>query len=277
MKNEDTLEYLKIHDIKEPVTMGLMFQRNSTASWNWSMLRHPHQENIIFISGRPVCDPYSYSENFILDEITGKLKDVFYYSINEDREAEFPSDIKYALEFYKKIESMSEFQNGFTYQMEFGTNPLSIYQFRPFRKIEKPSWKLEIDNFGFSHEYPIVFGITPKEGLELIIARVLSEKDLSPIRDSLDKSVSKINSIYDKERTIISQSNIHFYKGKDIDLIFPNAKAWIAEGAHQFLSHNLFRAMQYYNLVFIGLNTHDKTGDKVRVFSDGVNRVIKKI
>lgn len=331
INSEDTLDYIKNNGITEPLTMGLMFQRNSTASWNWSMLRHPHQENIIFISGRPVYDRFSYSKNFVFDERMGKLKDVFDYSINKDREEEFSSDIKNALEFYKKIESMPEFQNGFTYQMEFGTNPLSIYQFRPFRKIEKPSWKLEkekikeIKKIHSVNQFSIVFGITPPEGIELTLARVLSlrsdqrlikcldnvvnkpkniaiskiskclklnrferiyaeelaiinsKESRSSTVQALNNSISRINSLFPKEKTVLYQQDIHSYSGKDIDLIFPNAKMWIAEGGESFLSHNLFRAMQYYDLVFIGLDSDPKTGDKVRVYSDGVSGTIKKV
>ena len=235
-----------------------------------------------------------------------------------------------AIEFYKTIESLPEFQDEFVYHMEFGTNPgPSIYQFRPFRKKEKSPWKLNLKEFDKEYgnnfnSFGLCFGITPKEGLELTLARALSvhnqERYIKFYRDNLigkpskeivnalmkewnlsqfekpyaaevskieknvcghneseafDNAIKKINKKMDKENTCIFQQSMHFYYGKDIDLVFPNAKVWIADGGSEFLSHNWFRAAQTYDVALLGYSSQiKKTGDKVRIFSDGVTGVI---
>ena len=72
------------------------------------------------------------------------------------------------------IEQLPAFQTGYVYHMEFGTSPLSIYQFRPFKKIEPPPFELDIEEMDC---YNLCFGITPAEGIELTVVRSLSASD----------------------------------------------------------------------------------------------------
>ena len=74
-----------------------------------------------------------------------------------------------------------------------------------------------------------------------------------------------------KDESCLYQECMHFYYGRDIDLVFPNAKAWIASGGVQFLSHNWFRALQTYDVALVDYgNVNGKTGDKIKILSDGI-------
>src|SRR3989344_6922653 len=102
------MEYAKIHGIKAPIEMGLMFQMESKSDWNWGILRHPHQENLLFIMGRPVPDPYRISDDFVYDERTGKLQDITNFCRVRVHphfiDAEFkdmPQGIERAIELYR--------------------------------------------------------------------------------------------------------------------------------------------------------------------------------
>src|SRR3989344_7561266 len=153
------------------------------------MLRHPHQENLLFIMGRPVPDSYQISENFVYDEKTDKLQDVvnFCQSRTSDfSKAEFedmPAGIEEAIEHYRRIESLPAFQTGFTYHMEFGTDPVTIYQFRPFRKKQQATWNIDFSDLEkleddyHIHTFGISFGITEPNGLDLTLARALSSRE----------------------------------------------------------------------------------------------------
>jgi len=328
--------YAQIHGVNGPIMMGLVFQRNSDSGINWGMLRHPHIEELIFIQGRPLeglGSLASISYNFVYNEKTKKLHDLDFFTrhgLGKDEGIDLEqgcSDLPNALETYKKLEDMPAFQTGFTYHMEFGSNPFSVYQFRPFRKKEQADWKLELsdDYEDGVDELPLSFGITPSEGLELILVRALSTKenkklieqrrnlkdlpkdiivnrlmdlrkygkkrilgakekpyaeeiaDLDPDifgsieEEAFDRALSKLNNNANIENTCLLQEQIHFYYGEDIDLVFPNAKVWVPEGALQFLSHNWFRAMQHYDIVITGFPRmySYRTGGKVRVYSDG--------
>ena len=52
INSEDAKQYARNHNVVIPKEMGLVFQKESKSNWNWGMLRHPHQENLIFIMGR---------------------------------------------------------------------------------------------------------------------------------------------------------------------------------------------------------------------------------
>ena len=334
-KSPATLRYAQIHGITGPIDMGLVFQTNTESSWNWGMLRHPHRRNILFIMGRPVPDPYRNSKNLVFDEKTMQLFDIYEWSLfdvygHRKPEPQEPSgQILQAIQAYCNIEKLPEFQNGYAYHMEFGTSPFSVYQFRPFRKVQEPTWRIpsnSLEEIG-AIRYPVSFGITPEEGVELSMVRAWSQetykeeitefreclnkgmpintairrwqskfKDISKPEivyaeefakknpetawyyhpsDAIDRALEKLNSARNRESTLLYQQNIHYAYGRDIDLVFPNARAWIAEGGLQFLSHNWFRAMQSYDFAFGGYSKfHGKTGDNVRIYCDGVHGAI---
>ena len=73
-----------------------------------------------------------------------------------------------------------------------------------------------------------------------------------------------------RDTTCLYQESMHFYYGRDIDLVFPNAKVWIASGGVQFLSHNWFRALQTYDIALVDYGrVYGKTGDRIKILSDG--------
>ena len=332
LTDENALRYAQIHGVNQPLEMGLVFQRDSKSTWNWGILRHPHQENLLFVMGKPVPNPYQFSKNFVYDERTGKLQDVVNfcqtrtYDFWKPKFEDMPDGIEEAIELYRKVESLPAFQTGFTYHMEVGTNPVSIYQFRPFKRKQHSTWNIDFseferlgDNYN-THRFGLSFGITNVDGLDLTVARALSSHeqrkhieryrkkfagrpheqivrsllrgwDLSPLErayaeevaridpntyggvdsEAFDKAVQRINDQMKKEETYLYQESMHFYYGKDIDLVFPNAKVWIASDGVQFLSHNWFRALQTYDISLVDYERiNGKTGNKVRIFSDGV-------
>jgi hypothetical protein len=72
-----------------------------------------------------------------------------------------------------------------------------------------------------------------------------------------------------KDETWLYQESMHFDYGRDIDLVFPNAKAWIAIGGVHFLSNNSFRALQTYNIALVDFEVPiGKIGKKFKILSD---------
>jgi hypothetical protein len=327
--DEDAIRYAHIHGVNTPLEMGLVFQRDSESGWNWGMIRHPHMDNLLLIMGRPVNQRY-YSEEYVYDEKAGTLEMLNYFCLSRTSDLfkhEFVGmslQLEQAIEQYRQIESLPAFQTGYAYHMEFGTHPVSVYQFRPFRKKEHATWNIDLSSFKdadcTSYSFGLCFGITEKEGIDLTLARALSthhnEEHISRYReilagrphtkivegllkgwklsrqerayaeevakinphsygyeetDAFNRAIARINDTMKKEETCLFQENLHYYTGKDIDLLFPNAKAWIASGGAEFISHNWFRAMQTYDICLASYTTDiGRTGDKVKVYSDGM-------
>ena len=268
VRNKDVESYAKIHNIEKPISMALIFQKNSNSKMNWGMIRHPHKQNIIFIQGRDVGDNY-LSHDLWFNEETKKLCDL---NFPEKEKTEAFTYLLDAISAYKKIEKLPAFQTGYAYHMEFGTSPLSIYQFRPFRKKETANWKLDKPPIENGSYFELCFGITPPEGIELKLVEFDSRE--SPMEE-IEKLLIELNKKSEKEKICLSQNSVHWYYGKDIDLIFPNAKVWVPDHALEFVSHDWFRAMQHYDIALTGNRVWGKKiGDKVRVYSNGVEGVI---
>lgn len=328
VNDKDVLDYARIHGVNGPIEMGLIFHKNSKSDMNWGILRHPHIPELLFImgTGKNIFGG-TYTDDYIYNERMGILQEVFDYNLSkvygrERDTGELPHNLAEAVDIYKKIELMPEFQTGYTYHMEFGTSPFSVYQFRPFRKKEVADWNLATeDGIIGPGGSAICFGITPPEGLELTLVRALSAHEQSKFIDysarsklrdlsydkiverlmkkwplseqervyaeqvagldpnisgsnedeAFGKALSELNRRVKKEETYLFQEDMHFYYGRDIDLVFPNAKVWAPYIGVQFLSHKWFRAMQHYDIVLAGsAEIYSKTGDKVKVYSDGI-------
>jgi len=328
-KNPDALLYARNHGIKAPLPMALVFQQDSHAAWNWSIVRHPHKSNLLFIMGRPVPDTFGISTDLVYDERSGRALDVHDYEMkmaygSQRKHEPLDDTLKEAVAVFKRIEALPAFQTGYAYHMEFGTNPFSIYQFRPFRKKQRPRWRLtkkrveEIEGDRWASNFGICFGCTPPEGIELTIVRGLNgdglDKEIRLARElsalpfsqrvvrlaeqwelppeerpyleevlkiprdvygvvesqAFERAILRIAERYAPEETCFAQENCHFWYGKDVDLLLPRARAWIAENGGDFLSHRWFRAMQTYDLVLVGSIMGKRTGKRTRIYADGI-------
>ncbi len=143
-----------------------------------SMLRHPNDPDMILINYFNIferersralrsIDEFVYIPNISLArywEDTGHLyHDCCLLSDKiEDRE------ILELIEMYKTVENSGLLEEGWTYQMEFGLDPLMFFQVRPFKPIKIADfnfYEIEIDcPYLRIHN---TFGTTPKEGVIL--------------------------------------------------------------------------------------------------------------
>ena len=96
--------------------------------------------------------------------------------------------------------------------------------------------------------------------------------------DAVSQALRQISDSCDKQRTMFFQENIHINPTWTLDIDFPNAKVIHAQGAQQFVSHELFRVAQSYDVAIMDYGdppNNKKTGDTVRVYSDGVHVLIQ--
>ncbi len=206
MKEEYVLDYIKNNNVTEELKMGLVFQKEANAQFNWGILRHPHRPELFFVMGRPQSNQHT-SLDYIYDEKKNELYEINDFSglycwrkelENIDLDRSYLEDLPEILKTYKKIEQMPEFKKtGYAYHMEFGTDPFSVYQFRPFKKKEIANWDLKSLTLPESDEendynetkYNICFGITPREGLEFTFVKALcahhKDKEINYAKEKL--------------------------------------------------------------------------------------------
>lgn len=82
-----------------------------------------------------------------------------------------PKAVKYQLaettRWHDVIGTLPDMDPGWAYQIEFGLDPLMLFQVRPFKSKERADFRL---NQPRGPEGPIVIGITPKEGIDFTVS-----------------------------------------------------------------------------------------------------------
>lgn len=69
---------------------------------------------------------------------------------------------------------------------------------------------------------------------------------------------------------------MHFASHTDADLLVPSARAYVGEGAADFISHEWTRQFEHFPIAMAGSGAYGNSGSDVRVFSDGIFGVIVK-
>lgn len=316
--SDQVLMYAQHHGVATPIPVRYFFHKISQSNAHWTMLRHPHIPSRLFISEIPGTYG-STGRDFVYDQ--GRLSYTRDLGIDhiDSADVKFQNEFTQAIAAFEAIEGLPAFNTEYVYAMEFGTSPLSIYQFTEFRL------KLQVERFVEPNFFtcPIVFGVTSPKGIELPIVRVLGSRLVEDKFEEtqqlkhfpLEIRVTSLCNTWDindlerpyAEEVALSQHPFRDYRdhetfhraiyriaqasvkpfalfeedihngGKEIDLIVPEAAAWIAGVAHDFLSHHLFRAAQHYPLAVLGdISVHPQTGERVRITSDGANAKIER-
>ncbi|MBI5389947.1 hypothetical protein HZB02_00475 [Candidatus Woesearchaeota archaeon] len=104
------------------------------------------------------------------------------------------TNIHELVEVYQRIMDMPQFQDGFTYAVEYGVDPLCVFQVRRFRKMEPYTgdvceWK---DQPGIIHTSR-VFGVTPSEGIVVPYFVIPFDLDYNYLTPGLGMGVQSIN------------------------------------------------------------------------------------
>ncbi len=117
--------YAEIHGVATPIPVRYFFHKASSSQSQWTMLRHPHIDDAIFISGGRGPGSGNLALDFVFNQKTGKMYWVKDFGKNRPatEEDQLTDAFRNAVGAYEEIESLPEFRNGFTYAMEFGMFP----------------------------------------------------------------------------------------------------------------------------------------------------------
>ena len=179
-------------------------------------------------------------------------------------------------EWYKAITALPGFNSQMTYQLEFGLSPLLFFQVRDFLPIRQPAFQLEEETIDPRRKnlQPVVFGITPPEG---IVATVFNFSDYLLNRPEMEHFHTVLTELPEELRNSGPIATICYPP----ETRYLRARSNIMFFAHPLglLSHDDIRAMRQSELTVIQLLNEEEyqTGDKIHILSDGVRVQIRKL
>ncbi len=199
-------------------------------------------------------------------------RDDYIYTIGEGfkkftgLEAQLLSDeearpLEAVVSWHDRIANLPDMDPSWAYQLEFGIDPPCLYQVRPFRPVEKASFRIENP-----YKYPstVVIGITPPEG---IIARVVhfpkrGWRDLAAVTTHGDPVLFN------------GQTETSEWANKLENVQIASLQHW-----RGLLAHGPIKLIRQIPLAILShLNLFEEyDGQRVRVISDGINFKIEKI
>jgi hypothetical protein len=163
-----------------------------------------------------------------------------------------------------------------TYQLEFGLNPLLFFQVRDFLPIRQPAFQLEEETIdpGNKNLQPVVFGITPPEG---IVATVFNFSEYLSKKLEIVFDHSIVTELPEELRS--SGPIVAVYHPFETRYFRAKSDVTLFEHPMGLLSHDDIRAMRQSEITIIELlnETEYQTGNKIHILSDGVGVQIRKI
>ncbi len=236
----------------------------SPSSYKGTLIKHPNQENTYWLT---ITDDEAELDRLHLELIYSEkqgLRKIFQHNYFFDKALHtiFADALK-VIAWHDKISALDEIDSAWTYQLEFGIDPVCLYQVRPFKKIEKANFSLpECDE---DYPAPLVLGITDKKGIDVRVVNKIWDKRQN------GQPINPNNEPYahvDKLR-MASHSDE-----------FPNLQVNLFNDYFGFLAHEDVRAMrlaQVTGLYPCNFNFKAEHGDWINVKSDGKNIQVKKI
>lgn len=290
LKTEQLEEYCKykglnIEDIIANTQLDV--QKYYNYGLTGKMYQHPHKENTYFISIDKGFDhAYEKLDSFNLEKNNEEIN----FPNEEIKERNSKKSYDFLLPNLIKAYDLvsSKYTDEWVREMEFGIglNDEDIdwhcLQTRKFRKKEKANWTLDISKFPKMQTSTQVFGITPKEGLEMNLfypdwaTTIYYNKDVKKIKGE--------NLLF--QAPIYPDQKIPIGKLSDISgLIFnsngvlggDHAKTMYAKDAPILI----FKGNESFGLEDDNEREERRMESKVtvpvRVYSDGLNAAIEKI
>lgn len=171
-------------------------------------------------------------------------------------------ELEEALRWHDRIVALPEMDSGWSYQVEFGLDPLCLYQVRPFKQREIATFHVKPTK---NYTDIVVIGITPPEGLRLRVERNVW------VRHNRDEPINPDN-----------QPSVFYgeMRGAYHTYLVRNLQANILRDAYGFLSHNDVKAMRRAQVTGLFSDEIPETyhqGEWVTLVADGRNiRILKK-
>lgn len=170
--SEKALEYAKQNGFTIDKRISIMIQEQSPSLYSGAMMRHPNNPDLIFINCFERAERFMQDyASFVVNEKEHEIKTwLNQLEINK-------RNVKSLVNQYRKIENLTDIMDRYSLFVEFGLEPFSVYQARPFKKIETVDFELLKYDFNEVIPASLAFGITPQEGIVLPVIRTLGVRD----------------------------------------------------------------------------------------------------
>ncbi|MBW2982214.1 hypothetical protein KY343_05015 [Candidatus Woesearchaeota archaeon] len=227
-----------------------------------SMIEHPHKRGLYLVDfvdstvlGDRVIDNYVVDQEKMIYEVNPSLLNITEDIIHE------------VIKLYKKVRESGFIPEDYTFQMEFGLNRESFteekelvlfYQARPFKKFEEPTFELD------KHWKYNCYGMTPEEGIVLPVAKTDHQVGVNDIKEPFAWIVENITH---KMSPHCQPRNMKAFLpiGGRVDSLEHNTYRWIRKADISITSPYIEAKLRSF-----------KTGDKIRIRSNGICFEIKK-
>lgn len=263
-----------------PDKISVIIAEKSPSSIVGTYIKHPHQDDFYIFSistaqsletYNPEHSAYYYTPDDSVQKLEGFDKGVVETSYFVDYRARknITKELDFVRQWHDQIASLPEMDNNWTYQIEFGLDPVCLYQVRPFKPLEKASFSIE-SNLDEVYK-TLVFGITSPEGIELRVESDLWERRCTGEKINEDNAPSIL---YDKLRN-----------ARHCEYL-PNHQGNVLYHANGLLAHDDIFAIRRAKVSALCVTKpiqpflddgQPKIGDWLRIVSDGRNVDIEKI
>ena len=158
-----------------PDNISVIIAEKSPSSIVGTFVKHPNQDGLYIISTSTAESLNGYDPEHSAFTFRPKqgIKSFEYFTKKGIEESSYISDkakerlyqeLEQVVLWHDKISNLPEMDSGWSYQIEFGLDPICLYQVRPFKEIKKADFRL---NKNKEYQKPLVFGITSKDGINI--------------------------------------------------------------------------------------------------------------
>jgi len=257
-----------------PDEISVIIAEKSPSSIVGTYIKHPNQGDFYIISTSieesvRSCDPshsaFTYRSREGIRSFIGFSKRDVERESSERVNNLLTRELEMAISWHDQIVNLPEIDKDWNYQIEFGIDPVCLYQVRPFKKKQKANFKINKDSKKISPlERPLVIGVTSERGIDVRL-----EKDVWE-RFYRDKQINPENCpslFYDSLRNANKQEYV------------PNVRANILTYSSGILSHqdiSAIRKAEVSCLYVCNPSIDFEQGKWYNIKSDGENVLISQ-
>ncbi len=251
-----------------PEEINVIIAEKSSSSLVGTSIRLPNQDDAYLMSAadRGERDLSRRREDYLYDPDDG-IRTLTDYSDGQvlKHSSEINSGLLEVISWHDRIAQLPLMDKTWSYQIEFGLDPLCLFQVRPFLPLEKAGFTLPPKIEQQSPLQSVVIGTTPPEGIRL---RVVGRSHMN----------SSIHKEYGPEDDLLFTGDFKDIYDAD-EFPRPNLRAFFLSRPKGLLVHENISFMRNADVtvLFPGLKRPQLEAGKVYVLkSDGVNFEIEK-
>lgn len=244
-----------------PDEINVIIAEQSPSLFIGTYIKHPNKEGVFLttITSKSTIDTNDADRTSFSISVGG-VRELERYSLHHFGGEELEKQLAEVASWHDRIASLSDMDPSWSWQIEFGVDPVCLFQVRPFKPMKRPTFTLKPSSGEKYSEKPIVIGTTSSPGLVLRVVDENTDPTTTTNEDCL---------------------YMGYLRGSWRAEEFRNLKANILTMPYGFLQHNDVRVMRIAEVSVLTPSTSDLpemgAGDQVRIISDGERVEIRNL